>query len=297
MSVHIGVDLGGTNVRVASVLENGEVEEMMQEATDAEQGSAYTIDKIIRMIEAVADGRKIEGIGIGAPGPLDPHRGIILDPPNLPGWDEVPIVDQIAKHFKVETKLNNDANAAALAEAKFGSGKGYDSVFYITVSTGVGGGLVIDGKVFNGAQGYAGEIGNMILNPHGYQYSNLNKGALESYSSGTAMAERFHEHFGQYGGAEDVFSLVSQGDEKAQRIVDEAVDYLAMGIANVTHVINPAVFVLGGGVMNAGDLIWVPLQDRLEDYLYPGLVPHINLKQAALSGEAGVIGAALLPGQ
>ncbi|WP_079477993.1 ROK family protein [Halobacillus salinus] len=297
MGVHIGIDLGGTNVRVASVTDNGEVEEMMQEATEAEQGSRYTIEKMIRMVESISEGKQIEGIGIGAPGPLDPARGVILDPPNLPGWDEVPIVKHFADHFDVPVQLNNDANAAALAEARFGSGEGYESVFYITVSTGVGGGLVLNGKVLNGAQGYAGEIGNMILNPHGYQYSNLNKGALESYSSGTAMAERFHEHFGSYGGAEDVFSLVSQGDEKAQRIVDEAIEYLAMGIANITHIVNPDVFVLGGGVMNAGELIWVPLRDRLEDYLYPGLVPHINLKPAALSGEAGVIGAALLPQQ
>lgn len=297
MGLHIGIDLGGTNVRVASVLENGEVDEMMQEPTEAEQGPKYTIEKIIRMIESVAGDQAIEGIGIGAPGPLDPHRGVILAPPNLPGWDEVPIVDHLKNHFQTTVKLNNDANAAALAEARFGGGKGYESVFYITVSTGVGGGLVINGRVFNGAQGYAGEIGNMILNPHGYQYSNLNKGALESYSSGTAIAERFSDQFGKYGAAEDVFELVSQGNEKAQRIVDEAIDYLAMGIANITHIINPEVFVVGGGVMNAGELIWVPLRDRLEDYVYPGLVEHIHLEPAALSGEAGVIGAALLTQQ
>ncbi|RWZ59022.1 ROK family protein [Halobacillus fulvus] len=297
MGIHIGVDLGGTNVRVAIVQPDGEVEQMMQEATEAERGSEYTINKMIEMIETISEGQTIEGIGIGAPGPLDPEKGVILSPPNLPGWDNVPLTDQLQAHFDTEVKLNNDANAAALAEAQFGGGQGYKSVFYITVSTGVGGGFVLDGKVVNGAQGYAGEIGNMILNPHGYQYSNLNKGSLESYSSGTAIAERFFERFGQQGGAEDVFELVSQGNEKAQQIVDEAVEYLAMGIANITHIVNPDVFVIGGGVMSAGDLIWVPLRDRVEDYLYPGLVPTMNLKPAALSGEAGVIGASLLTKQ
>lgn len=297
MGLHIGVDLGGTNVRVATVFNNGEVEQMLQEATEVERGPDFTIGKIIEMIETTADGQEIDGIGIGAPGPLDPHKGIILNPPNLPGWDDINIVKKLNDRFNTKVVLNNDANAAALAEARIGSGKGFASVFYITVSTGIGGGLVIDGKVFNGAQGYAGEIGNMILNPHGYQYSTLNKGALESYSSGTAIGERFSEQFGDQGGAEIVFNLVSKGDEKAQKIVDEAIEYLSMGIANITHIVNPDVFVIGGGVMEAGDLIWVPLRDRLEDYLYPGLVPHINLQPAALKGEAGVIGASLLTQQ
>ncbi|ELK49108.1 ROK family protein [Halobacillus sp. BAB-2008] len=295
MGIHIGVDLGGTNVRTGIVQEDGTVEQLIQEKTEVENGVDRTLEKMIDMIERTAGGRTIATIGIGAPGPLDPHRGVILDPPNLPGWEEVALVERMEAHFGVDVQLDNDANAAALAEAKFGAGRDYTSVFYITVSTGVGGGLVIDGRVFSGAQGYAGEIGNMILQPNGYQYSNLNKGSLESYASGTAIGKRAEELYGIEGGAERVFELVKEGKEEAQHIVEEAVDFLAMAIANLTHIINPEVFVLGGGVMNAGDLIWVPLEERVKEYLFPGLIPEIKLKRAELDGHAGVIGAALLP--
>ncbi|ARI76134.1 ROK family protein [Halobacillus mangrovi] len=295
MGIHIGIDLGGTNVRVAIINKNGTVNELLQEQTEPEKGPVHTINNIIRMIETLAEDEKVEGIGVGAPGPLDPYRGVILNPPNLPGWEEVYLVDALKKYFSTDNiQLNNDANAAALAEAQFGSGKEYNSVFYITVSTGVGGGLVIGGKVFSGAQGYSGEIGNMILNPGGYQYSNLNKGALEGYASGTAIGQRAYQLYEIEGGAEAVFELVSEGDQRAQRIVDEAIEYLAMGIANLTHTINPDVFVIGGGVMKAGDLIWVPLREKVKKYLYPGLVDKVNLQPAALSGDSGVIGASLL---
>ncbi|WP_281974517.1 ROK family protein [Halobacillus litoralis] len=294
MGIQIGVDLGGTNVRVATVDGQGTIEQMLQEKTEVEKGYEYTIEKIIRMIEKISEGKEIDRIGIGAPGPLDPRKGVILSPPNLPGWEEVPIVKELEGHFSVRVQLENDANVAALAEAKFGAGKGKESVFYITVSTGVGGGFVFNGTVFSGAHGYAGEIGNMIINPNGYQYSNLNKGSLESYASGTAIGKRALELYGIEGGSERVFELVSAGDEQALRIVNEAIDYLAMGIANLAHVLNPEVFVIGGGVMNAGELIWVPLQERVSDYLFPGLAPHLQMRPAELKGDAGVIGASLL---
>ncbi|QAS53364.1 ROK family protein [Halobacillus litoralis] len=294
MGIQIGVDLGGTNVRVATVDGQGTIEQMLQEKTEVEKGYEYTIEKIIRMIEKISEGKEIDRIGIGAPGPLDPRKGVILSPPNLPGWEEVSIVKELEGYFSVRVQLENDANVAALAEAKFGAGKGKESVFYITVSTGVGGGFVFNGTVFSGAHGYAGEIGNMIINPNGYQYSNLNKGSLESYASGTAIGKRAMELYGIEGGSERVFELVSAGDEQALRIVNEAIDYLAMGIANLAHVLNPEVFVIGGGVMNAGELIWVPLQERVSDYLFPGLAPHLQMRPAELKGDAGVIGAALL---
>ena len=295
MGINIGIDLGGTNVRVAIVNKNGQVEELLQEPTEAEKGHLHTIKKMVNMIHTISEGKKrIDGIGIGAPGPLDPKRGVILGPPNLPGWDEVYLVDEISQHFSANVYLTNDANAAALAEATYGSGKGYESVYYVTVSTGVGGGLVTNGQVFHGAQGFAGEIGNMIVQRGGSQYSNLNKGALEGYASGTAIGNRAKELHDIEGGAEAVFDLVREGNEEAWQIVDDAVDYLAVGIANVTHVVNPDVFVIGGGVMNAGDLVWTPLREKVKGYVYEELVPHINLQPSSLSGDAGVIGASLL---
>ncbi len=297
MGIHIGIDLGGTNVRVAIINGQGEIEEILHDTTEAEKGYEHTKEKMIQMIEKIRGNKSIDGIGIGAPGPLDPKEGIILSPPNLPGWDNIHITDDLEAHFETRVQLNNDANAAALAEAKFGSGKEYESVFYITVSTGIGGGLVIDGKVFDGAQGYTGEIGNMILDPHGYQQSNLNRGSLESHSSGTAIGKIAEERYNITGGAEEVFRLATQGDEQAAIVVNEAIDYLAMGLANIMHIVNPAIFVLGGGVMKSEDLILTPLKEKLKSYVYPGLVPTINITVASLGGKGGVIGAALLAEQ
>ncbi|UOQ45657.1 ROK family protein [Halobacillus salinarum] len=294
LGLHIGIDLGGTNVRVGTINEKGEIKELLQNTTEAEKGYDYTKSKMVDMVRTIREGQEISGIGIGAPGPLDPKEGLILSPPNLPGWDDIPIVDDLSKVFQTNVRLSNDANAAALAEAKFGSGQGYESVFYVTVSTGVGGGLVVNGNVFEGAQGYAGEIGNMILNPYGYQQSNLNRGSLESHASGTAIGKIAEERYEISGGAEEVFRLARTGDENAAAVVNEAIDYLAMGLANITHVINPSVFVLGGGVMKSESLILPPLKEKLKSYVYPGLVPEITLKLASLGGSAGVIGAALL---
>ncbi len=208
------------------------------------------IANLISLIERVKGDEDVLGIGIGCPGPLDARSGTILSPPNLPGWDRIPLASIVEEHFELPVKVENDANVAAVAEAKLGAGAGYESVYYLTVSTGVGGGFVINGKVFQGANGYAGEVGNMIVVPNGRKHPSLNPGALESLASGTAIGAA-GESNGIPGGSEAVFNEARNGNEAAQSIIDEAVDYLAMAIANLTHAINPDVFVVGGGVMSA----------------------------------------------
>ncbi|RSK28334.1 ROK family protein [Bacillus sp. HMF5848] len=294
MSLSVGIDLGGTHVRAALVDQSGKIITMIQEETEAHKGYTYVIDKMIKLAEKLIVNQTIKGIGIGAPGPLDYKTGVILSPPNLPGWEKVPIVNLIANHFNVPVYLNNDANVAALAEARIGSGRDYESVYYITVSTGIGGGFVINKQIFNGAQGYAGEIGNMILNPNGYKHSNLNKGSFESYSSGTAIGRVAAERLHMSGGAKQVFSLADEGNELAQNIIEEAVSHLAMGIANIAHTVNPAVFVLGGGVMKSEKWILEPLRQKVKEFVFPELARSIQIKPAALGGHAGVVGAAML---
>jgi glucokinase len=294
MSVKIGIDLGGTNIRTAIVGEDGEIKKILQERAEADKGYTYTIDKMFRMVEEISEGESILGIGIGSPGPLDPKGGVILSPPNLPGWDHVPLVQMFKECFRTEVKLNNDANVAALAEARTGSGKGSDSVCYITVSTGIGGGFVINDQIFNGAQGYAGEIGNMIVNPNGSQHANLNKGSWESHASGTAIGRIGRERLGITGGAAEVFRLAENGNDAAQGIIDEAVDYLAVGIANIAHTVNPEVFVIGGGVLKSEQLVLQPLREKVKGYLYPELARTIDIRSAMLGGNAGVVGASML---
>ncbi|MYL37599.1 ROK family protein [Halobacillus litoralis] len=290
----IGIDLGGTNLRAGVVDEKGSILVEKSIRTETDKEPVYVIQQMNDMIKELMDSHDIASIGIGSPGPLNPHEGRILSPPNLPGWDDVPLVDEVQAAVDIPVYLDNDANAAALAEAKFGAGRGHSSSYYITISTGIGGGYVLDGKIVQGAQGYAGEIGNMILKPDGPSWSNLNAGSFEALASGTSIGREGKARLGVDGGAEEVFRKVKEGHEGAAIIIDDTITYLAMGIANLTHIVNPSVFVLGGGVMQAEDLLLVPLRERLNDFLYPQLRNQVKLEPAELGTKSGLIGAALL---
>ncbi|WP_417898709.1 ROK family protein [Bacillus haimaensis] len=296
MTIHrIGVVLGGTNVRVALINNTGEIIREQEQLTEAEKGPEYVIEKIVSMIQEVKGNEEVLTVGIGSPGPLDSCKGIILSPPNLPGWDQIPIVHMIEKQIGIKVTLDNDANAAALAEARMGAGKGAHSVYYITVSTGIGGGFVINGNLFGGAQGYAGEIGNMIVMLGGKKSSTLNPGAIETLASGTAITREGKERLGHINHAQEVFALAAEGNTVAQEIIEEAIHYLAIGIANLVHSINPEIFVLGGGVMKSRDQILTPLRKEVDKLVYPSLRGSIRIVPAGLGTKAGVIGASLLP--
>jgi glucokinase len=293
MTLRIGVDLGGTNMRAALLDDKGRILKEAKEKTAAHAGPVKVIANLISLIEKVKGDESVLGIGIGCPGPLDARSGTILSPPNLPGWDRIPLAAIVEEHFELPVKVDNDANVAAVAEARLGAGAGYESIYYLTVSTGVGGGFVINGKVFQGANGYAGEVGNMIVVPNGRKHPSLNPGALESLASGTAIGAA-GESNGIPGGSEAVFTEARMGNEVAQCIIDEAVDYLAMAIANLTHAINPAVFVLGGGVMSAEEQILHPLRAKVKEYVYPELKELVKIVPAKLGSNSGVIGAGFI---
>ncbi|KIL45831.1 ROK family protein [Jeotgalibacillus soli] len=290
----IGIDLGGTKLRAAVLSEEFEVVEWFESLSEVQRGPAHTIALMISMIHQGMEKHSISGIGIGAPGPLDNKKGILLESPNFPGWKEVSIVDELSNVFSLPIQLNNDAQAAALAEAIKGNGKGYESVWYTTVSTGIGSGFVINERLFSGAAGCAGEIGNMIIQPGGREQSNLNAGALEAYASGTAIGEIAKERYNWQGGAAEVMERAIKGNAEAIGLVDETIGALAIGIANIVHTINPAVFVIGGGVMKHHDYLLPLLRHKTIPLLYPSMVSSFKLVPAALQEEAGVIGAALL---
>ncbi|PAD67840.1 glucose kinase [Bacillus sp. 7586-K] len=297
MMYTIGIDLGGTNLRIGLFNEQGEIVEEYSRATEAEKGPEFAVNNMQEVINRLKQQYEIKAVGIGSPGPLDPYEGVIIEPPNLTGWVNVPLVKMLEEKIEIPVKLENDANAAALAEATLGAGKGAKSVFYVTVSTGVGGGYVNNGELISGAQGNCGEIGNMIVNPSpdAYQGPGLNKGALEGLASGTAIGRIGKERLGITNGAQGVFELASQGDKAAQDILDEAINYLAIGLANIVHTVNPEVIVIGGGVMKSKDLILQPLIEKTRNYLYPSLRDSLIIKPALLDQKAGLIGAGLLP--
>ncbi|MFK9093794.1 ROK family protein [Bacillus salipaludis] len=291
----IGVDLGGTNIRVALMNKMGQILQEGSRLTEAYKSRDYIIQNMIKMINTVKGDYQIKGIGVGSPGPINQAEGRILDPPNLKSLHQCPIVEMLQSEFRdIPIYLENDANVAALAEARVGAGAGKKSVIYITVSTGIGAGIVIDGKLFVGAQGNAGEIGNMIISEKGPQVANLNTGALEALASGTAIERVGRERLGIDGGAKEVFALAMAGDSVALKIVEEVKTYLSIGIANLMHLLNPSIFVIGGGVMQSGEWLLPQLREKTSHLLFPSMRSHLMIEPPMLDHKVGVIGAGLL---
>ncbi|PGY06653.1 ROK family protein [Bacillus sp. AFS031507] len=293
----LGIDLGGTNLRIAVVTLEGQIIEELHVTTESDRGPHYVINQMIQLCEGILQKRNIEAIGIGSPGPLDLRQGLILSPNNLPGWDRIPLVEMLEKALQKKVVLDNDANAAALAEAMIGAGKGKESVFYITVSTGIGGGFVYRNQLIQGAHFCAGEVGNMIIDRDGPPHPALNIGSLETLASGTAVKRQGKEKLGITGHAGEVFAMAMQGEKEAVVIVEQMVATLAKGIANVVHTVDPHIIVLGGGVMQSKEYLMPLLLEKVNDYLYPQLRNKVQIECASLGTKAGVIGAALLTQQ
>ncbi|MEH7376750.1 ROK family protein [Neobacillus drentensis] len=293
----LGIDLGGTNLRIAVVTLEGQIIEELHVTTESDRGPHYVINQMIQLCEGILQKRNIEAIGIGSPGPLDLRQGLILSPNNLPGWDRIPLVEMLEKALQKKVVLDNDANAAALAEAMIGAGKGKESVFYITVSTGIGGGFVYRNQLIQGAHFCAGEVGNMIIDRDGPPHPALNIGSLETLASGTAVKRQGKEKLGITGHAGEVFAMAMQCEKEAVVIVEQMVATLAKGIANIVHTVDPHIIVLGGGVMQSKEYLMPLLLEKVNDYLYPQLRNKVQIECASLGTKAGVIGAALLTQQ
>lgn len=291
----IGIDLGGTNIRVAAVDEHGTILEEQQQRTNVERGPSAIIDSILDMTTSLASYPHAHAIGIGAPGPLNAKNGIILDPPNLPGWEHVPLKAIMEQRTNLPVVVDNDANAAALAEAHFGAGAGVESIFYITVSTGIGGGFVYNRQVIKGAHSCAGEIGNMIIASTSPSHPVLNKGSLELLASGTALHQAGIETLAIKEHAGEVFQQFESGNTTAKTLVEQFIHHLAIGIANVIHTVDPDLIVLGGGVMNSQHHFLEPLRNEVEALVYPQLRDTVRLEPALLGTKAGIVGAAMLP--
>jgi glucokinase len=302
----IGVDVGGTKIAAARVEPDGSVSRRFRTETRAAEGPDRVIERICQGIECVMGEEAVDGIGIACPGPLDSRSGVVLSPPNLPGWERIPLKERLEDRFQVPVCMENDANAAAWGEYLLGAGRGADPMIYITVSTGIGGGVVLDGALYRGADTYAGEIGHMIVDPQGAPCGCGRRGCLEAMASGTALARAAAEALrngdgrirewsgGSLPRAEHVFAAFREGDEVASRIIDDGIRYLAIGLANVVHLLNPRVIVIGGGVAGAGEMFFTPLRERLSNSLMPSFADTFELRPAELGADAGVIGAAAL---
>ncbi len=294
MKTYIGVDLGGTNVRAAKVDEQGNLLQVVKQATEIDRGVDHVIQKIISMIESIDGYEHCVGIGMGVPGPVDTKNGKMMLASFLPGFEGYPLVKHFQDHFHMPVYMDNDVNVACMGEAMLGAGKEHDSVYYVTLSTGVGGALVIDRKVVSGAHGFAGEIGNVIIDRNREDISHLNVGAVENEASGTAITRKGKALFGedQIAHAGDVFDLARRKDKRAVQLCSDATYDLAQLFSIIAHICDPEVFVLGGGLMKGKDVFLHALIDQFKQLIHEGM-RAVEFKEAQLE-EPGIVGAAML---
>ena len=286
----IGLDLGGTKIAAAAADERGRILSELIVPTEAPKGKKQVIANLERAIETLA--RSVKGklikIGVGVPGPIDYNQGLVIEPPNLPGWKRVNLKAILTKRFKVPVFIDNDANCAALGEALFGAGKSARNFIYMTVSTGIGGGIIIDRKVYRGANGSAGEFGHMIIDPRGYKCGCGNRGDLEAMASGTSIKTRSGED------AMAIHIRAQQGDRKAIKVINDTAKYLGIGIANLVNIFNPEMVVIGGGLSNLGEMLLKPTRQEFKKHALKLPAKSVKIVRAKLRDKSGLMGAVAL---
>lgn len=296
----IGMDLGGTNLRIAGISRRGEVVAVHREETGAREGPAALIERIIgavrRMREDLeARGASVVGVVLGAPGIISHGDGTVVSSPNLPGWRDIPLRERVREAVGLRVLLENDANAAAFGESWQGAGRQCDSMVLLTLGTGVGGGLVLGGQLWRGADGMAGEIGHMTIEPGGRTCRCGNAGCLESYASATGIVERYGELTGSTEGvitAEDVHRRARDGDANARQAYREAGRALGIAFANLVNLLNPEMIVIGGGVVPAWDSFMPAADQEMRRRAFAAPATRVRFAPAALGDLAGVTGAA-----
>lgn len=286
----IGVDLGGTKIAAALVSPDGKIITDVNIPTEAQKGKNQVIGNVKKAIKNLIHGQKekVTCIGIGVPGPILYDQGIVIEPPNLPGWKKVNLKKSMEKEFHVPVSLDNDANCAALAELHFGAGKKARHFIYITVSTGIGGGIIIDRKIYRGAIGAAGEFGHMIIDSKGFACGCGNIGCFEALASGSSIKKRSGMD------AISVELAARQGDDNARQVIEETAHYLAIGIANLVNIFNPELVIVGGGVSKMRELLFAPVRKQFKKYALTLPARSVKIVHAKLGTEAGVLGAAAL---
>lgn len=302
----VGVDLGGTKIYTALVDLEGNIIKEKTVETLAFEGENAVMRRIIDTINYVIDGSEknlIKSIGIGSPGPLDVKNGVIIENSNLP-FKNFEIVKTIRETYDLPTYLDNDANVATLGEFMFGAGKGTENMVFITASTGIGGGAVINGKLFRGTTGNALEIGHTIVANEGPRCGCGNIGCAEALGSGTAIGKRAKEavdtnvetSLKNYENvtSKEVFKEAANGDRVAKNILETSLNYLGIAVANTITNFDPEKVVIGGGVINGGSIVLDTIRRVVGERALKTFVDSCTVEKAVLGGKAGVLGAAAL---
>jgi glucokinase len=305
MRTIISLDIGGTQLR-AAVYQQDQQEPIAQKRIKTRASEPDTLGRLLKLIEDVMprDG-KVDAIGASCPGPVDPHTGVIMFTPNIKEWRDFPFAAKLMKSFGVPTYVDNDANLAGLAEWKFGAARGHHHVLYLTVSTGVGGGVIINDRLLQGSHGLAAELGHTIVQVDGPLCGCGQHGHLEAFSSGTGI-ERFVADQLKAGrksvlnpakrnSAHDISEAAKEGDSLSIEAYHIAGKYLGIGVANFLHVFNPSVVVFGGGVSQSGPLLFDSFNDSLKEHvIHPRYLEGLKIARAELGDNSGLLGARAL---
>ena len=307
----IGVDLGGTSIKLGIVTNTGRLIKKISVQTEAEKGPKKVIDNIISGIRELTAKSKynIDGIGIGCPGVVTPGKGIVENPPNLPGWEKVNIGKVIRKEFKKNVFVDNDANAAAIGELIFGSGKKYKSFIMITLGTGVGGGIVINKKIYHGDFGAAGEIGHISIDFNGPKCNCGSYGCIEAYAGNLYLRERVRTELRKHPESKmwklinndlskvsprNVQLAAETGDAFAKSVIDELGVHLGSAFASLCNVLDISVFIIGGGIAGFGKPLFDSIKKTIAGRVMAPIRPRVRVLSAKLKNDAGIKGASAL---
>lgn len=311
--IAIGIDVGGTSIKGATIKEGGIVLDRFSMPTDKNAKPEVVIGELCELVNKTLKEHhyeeKISGIGIGIPGTFNKETGVIVNLPNLPLWNGFNLKAFMEERCKLFVKIVNDADAAALAEAKFGVGKDYEYVLMITLGTGVGGGIVINKELYNGHLGMGAELGHMVIELDGKKCGCGRHGCFEAYASATALNRMTKEMMDAHPesllndvakelgdiNARVAFIAEKRGDVAAKEVIDNYVKYLSEGLLNYCNILRPNIIVLSGGVANEGENLLSRVRSYMKEHHY-GMAnaPEVEIKQATLGYDAGKIGAAAL---
>ncbi len=306
MRTVIGVDLGGTNIVSTVVDERGKVLGKDKRSTLSSLGAKKVMLRIVDSVRSASHQSGLPwashlAVGIGSPGPLDQKRGVVIYTPNL-NWHNVPIVDFLEKKLHKKVYLENDANAATLGESWVGAGKGEKVVLCVTLGTGVGGGLVIDGRIYQGATGVSNHIGHLVVNPDGPRAPYGNKGILEQYASASGIVRLANEtglksRPGKLLDARTINEMAAKGNLRAKKVYEIAGKMLGVGLTSAIHLLNPSVIIFSGGVSQAGDLLFKPMYKELKSRCFKTHLKGLKFRMAKLGDNMGAVGAARMAWQ
>jgi len=303
MTRTIAIDIGGTHIRVAA-FESNSLEPIAHHRTKSLATEPGVFDRLVQAVEEVWSDN-VSSIGIASPGPLDPHQGVILDTPNIKQWRNFPLTAKLSERFGVPVYLDNDANMAGLAEWQYGAGVGHHNLVYLTVSTGIGGGVIVHDQLLQGFHGMGAELGHMTIATDGPLCGCGQPGHIESFSSGPAIARYVATQIqaGHESALQTIPKLTTvqiadaalKADLLAIAAFERAGHYLGIAVANFLAIFDPSIVVFGGGVSQVGDLLFKPFRNSLEKHVFhPQYVDDLVITRAALGDDAGLLGALAL---